>query len=1068
MVFQRCEKKTLKTAAVIIILMIFIAMLIPTGVRAEGALTGDGSVSSPYYIRDLEDFKLLRTKVNSGEATDGQHYLLTADLDLSAEENWEAIGDKQGGKAFSGIFDGGGHVIFNLKADGETAGLFENLKGTVANLGVESGIVSGKTAGAIVSSSDSENATIINCYSRATVEGAETGGGIAGEFRGKIINSWYLGDGDTALCGSEAASLSYCYTDGILTPSGSVGSSETNAVLGKDEAASPSMAKRLNKNRYKRAVQRESKRYELRRWKYDESAGALGIEKSEFSLSPFEGTGAMGDPYLISSIEDLMRLRILVNNGMRFAGTWFKMTEDINLSSVSSWTPIGKFNSDNVFYGTFDGGGHVISNLTCAGTGNNGLFGMLGGKVINLGLEGGSVEGDCCGSIASHATGDALIMNCYSTVKVQGSTRGGGLADNFSSGSIVNSWYYDETGETPLCSYDAQNLYGCYSNTPLTTDTFTGKTENCGGISEADVKSGRLAELLNAGLMAAEVKFGLAGDASNPYYDIGIPKGTLREWRMEDGALKIDTEEGDGGPGILQRLLAAAVFAAAVLLLIWQRKRIGRFFAAHFGANRVYLRLKRGYYAERIYKWEWIVVGLLGAAALCCFCYDDLMARTFWTNKLTEALFGGNIGQLYEMTYAPQISGMTIRLSGNPWGLLPWAIWNLPAWAIMKLTGGSFMPGELGTALYLIWSCLYLVVCTVLSGVMVRKITTDLTGEKSRGTLAFFLLVSSILTFVAVGYAGQDDVVLVLVFLLALRRFIKGDKKGFLLLSMLSIYLKPFMLLCFFVVLLLKEKNILKILLKTAGVYLPGFLCTWVMTALESAAEGSAYVANMTMRRMSVQLFSSGISTSGASVTASFFAIILVAACVYSYMKKVRDEKELAETAVYLCAVVMAAFVMFAGDQYYRWFMMVPFLIIIIMKKKELLKINILLDTIAGAALMFWMMIKEGLYTYFQLDRVVGRSLFGAILNQGESMRGIVDTSGQLIKYYLPGSEAYIAALNGIAVACIGIMLLINSSWMTEKRLARIELNGNIRWMLWVRLCIIAVMIAAGVSVYLF
>lgn len=83
-------------------------------------------------------------------------------------------------------------------------------------------------------------------------------------------------------------------------------------------------------------------------------------------------------------------------------------------------------------------------------------------------------------------------------------------------------------------------------------------------------------------------------------------------------------------------------------------------------------------------------------------------------------------------------------------------------------------------------------------------------------------------------------------------------------------------------------------------------------------------------------------------------------------------------------------------------------------------------------------------------------------------MRGIVDTSGQLIKYYLPGSEAYIAALNGIAVACIGIMLLINSSWMTEKRLARIELNGNIRWMLWVRLCIIAVMIAAGVSVYLF
>ena len=72
----------------------------------------------PQEITSLQDLKDFRDAVNSGNKYKGSNnkmVTLTTDLDLSSIDNWTPIGTSV--HPFDGIFNGGGHVIKNLKVD---------------------------------------------------------------------------------------------------------------------------------------------------------------------------------------------------------------------------------------------------------------------------------------------------------------------------------------------------------------------------------------------------------------------------------------------------------------------------------------------------------------------------------------------------------------------------------------------------------------------------------------------------------------------------------------------------------------------------------------------------------------------------------------------------------------------------------------------------------------------------------------------------------------------------------------------------------------------------------------
>lgn len=238
------------------------------------------------------------------------------------------------------------------------------------------------------------------------------------------------------------------------------------------------------------------------------SASAASLEDLRFS-----GSGTLRDPYQISSKEDLLRFASAVNSGNHFEGQYFVQTKNIDLENTI-WVPIGEFGTDNSFCGIYDGNGFFLENLISPSGGNGALFGQLGGTVMNLGIESGSVSGACLGSITSHSSrSSAIIINCYNKAAVYGH-RAGGIADNFN-GSIVNCWTDCELIATDdgqvggIVSYGVTFSKNCYS---LRAYDEYAEISPDGCLTLPDISNEQLASILNKNLHSSASSIGI--DAS--------------------------------------------------------------------------------------------------------------------------------------------------------------------------------------------------------------------------------------------------------------------------------------------------------------------------------------------------------------------------------------------------------------------------------------------------------------------------------------------------------------------------------------------------------------------------
>ena len=144
---------------------------------------------------------------------------------------------------------------------------------------------------------------------------------------------------------------------------------------------------------------------------------------SENETADFEGEGTAANPYKIQNVDDLKLLAENVNNGEAYANTYFKLTANIDLNNEPNWTPIGT--EDTLFQGTFDGGGHQITNLKIGKREYGGLFGNVWGATIQNCNVTGEVNGyNYSGGIVGYANDNTHILNC----SFQGNVEGNGTS----------------------------------------------------------------------------------------------------------------------------------------------------------------------------------------------------------------------------------------------------------------------------------------------------------------------------------------------------------------------------------------------------------------------------------------------------------------------------------------------------------------------------------------------------------------------------------------------------------------------------------------------------------------
>lgn len=392
---------------------------------------GLGTVDSPYLISSAEDLCRLRDKVNAGMRFDGQHFLQSADLDLSAIDHFTPIGTATAG--FGGVYNGGGHVITHLTiTEGEPVrdaesgiaaptALFARLGGTVMNLGVRDSAVTGTRAAGLVGQTESASAALINCYSLANVQGREVAGGLALSIEGKVVACFFGGSCEAPVCDP-------------IAPEG------VGVLLGSSAARIDCVTEQALGNRALPMTEQE-----IAALCADFSAHVqlYVFPATQLYASLLRGKGTRKEPFLIRDLHELCLMREMVNAGYSFDGYWVRQETDLDLGAIENWLPIGVPGTNSYFWGTYDGGGHTVSNLHIRAEGARaGFFGVLCGRVLNLGIESGRIEGSYVGSIAAQSGSDrSMILNCYSKAELIATERAGGIAGHMIGGTVANCYF---------------------------------------------------------------------------------------------------------------------------------------------------------------------------------------------------------------------------------------------------------------------------------------------------------------------------------------------------------------------------------------------------------------------------------------------------------------------------------------------------------------------------------------------------------------------------------------------------------------------------------------------------
>ncbi len=483
-----------------------------------------------YEISTPEQLVKFSSMVNSGNSFSGKTVRLMNDLDL---QGWtfQPIGggvssDSSTGKAFSGTFDGGNHVIRNVflyRPKDYYVALFGNINGaTIKNLGIESGRVFGydKASGLIGLST---NSTVSNCYSRANVIG--TGPYHAGLIAQIVLattvqNCYYNGSvcgtattgGLIGYVGSNSTlTMSNCYHVGLLT-----GSAEYTGMIGYYHTSGTMSAKKISVSKcYSTQRLKGTKVAENPTVESYEASGTITAaqmvsaaiyiggefiydcewENEGYPVLRWQCNTSLPQDGILTTAAQLRLIAWQVNSGMTdFSGKNFYLANNLDFE-CREWIPIGgnttsPSNQGKAFAGSFDGQGHSIQNLQIS-SGNCfvALFGRLTGRVSNLGIRSGQVQGYHI--VAGISAYGGMLDRCYNNANIHGHTGVGGVIAMANNEATTNCY---NTGDVTASYLYGGGIVGYYSS-----GAAGAYLENCynTGIVRAEMDAGGIVGAVN-------------------------------------------------------------------------------------------------------------------------------------------------------------------------------------------------------------------------------------------------------------------------------------------------------------------------------------------------------------------------------------------------------------------------------------------------------------------------------------------------------------------------------------------------------------------------------------------
>ncbi|MBR3436909.1 MAG: DUF2029 domain-containing protein [Lachnospiraceae bacterium] len=384
-------------------------------------------------------------------------------------------------------------------------------------------------------------------------------------------------------------------------------------------------------------------------------------------------------------------------------------------------------------------------------------------------------------------------------------------------------------------------------------------------------------------------------------------------------------------------------------------------------------------------KWyDWVILAALMGFLFLAYQMHDLAH----TAGCSYGYLNGHILDFYDYLAANGIAEdgePGLWASYLPTIYLIFAVWNLP----MKLFGIVTEPTSLLGFVPLMWAKILPCLVYLAGGFVVYRIAMELgMGDRKSRFTAFAYLSMPVALFSQFGL-GQYESFIVLFVLLGVWKWLQKKDLWFVVFFAVAFTFKYTVLIYFFPLLFLREKNIWKIILKTAG-FLSLFLLEYLIYRGSPAFSahvfgiGSEAASNNTVNSLwSVSYFTGNELL---HVRYNVYVVVIVFALVaaFAYFKKTRDEGETQRYAMWLMLIAFAG--LFAFTKWYAHYLMlaVPFWVITAMMSKHT-KIWFVLDLLF---MLFFSMynvqffayhhdeylLRMGIFQYVMPDRIPGNS----------------------------------------------------------------------------------------------
>lgn len=416
-------------------------------------------------------------------------------------------------------------------------------------------------------------------------------------------------------------------------------------------------------------------------------------------------------------------------------------------------------------------------------------------------------------------------------------------------------------------------------------------------------------------------------------------------------------------------------------------------------------------------KIKWGILCFFALVLFLSFLYGDLVITYTHSLNFLDCLFKGDVLNFYEYT----LDRFYLGYPADYYILIYviFGIWNLPIWILSRLFGFDQY-----SVLALLWAKAILIPFIVGIFYTIREML-KLLDEKNREPI-YFLMASSVLFVLPVFFMGQYDIISLFFVMCGILQCIKEDGISWKVVFFFSLAI-PIKLLAIFpvlIIILLKEKKIIELVKKIAGIMLATLFCILPYIRNDAFYEATQYNDGW-FGKLEIEKLPSGVD--GISI----FWLCFFAICIIAYQMTQSNRKQLFKQMMWLLTAFYGFFFIFV-DVHPQWsVLLVPFIILLVSRENHDYKLNRLLEIIVELTLIIihayrfdWVYLTDQT-SYLFLKNVEAKfNLLG------------IDSLGQItvIERCIPLISAlYLAAMLGI--------LILNHPWK------KMELSENVQMM---------------------